>query len=533
MKLKAIVIVLTALMLATAAFGSGTQWKGKFGIGIRGPFIAPLFEGSDFELFGESYEPYALGWNGTLELRYGLSEKWVASLFGSYASSFDDSTATSDRSFAFAGSGDAFTRIEGGLFGLTGSYYFREEERTQPFVLAGFGVDYWLLNRRVFQSGDFVYQKTDLNIKLGGGLSYWINDNMTFDGQLRFTYVVANLNSNLDAGVYGPGDWSEGSTRPFRGYLEPAIGFTYYLGGGPDTDKDGVGDDKDQCPNTPRGARVDKVGCPLDSDGDGVYDGLDLCPNTPAGARVDGSGCPIDTDEDGVFDGLDKCPGTPAGVTVDQFGCPLDEDKDGVPDYQDECPGTPAGAPVDAKGCPLDSDGDGVADYLDQCPNTPAGTDVDDTGCPYDADFDGVPDSVDQCLGTPRDVAVDETGCPVAKRITTKIVLSDNVQYSSGSFELTPAAMKVLDGVAESMKAYPETKIRISGYTDSQGSEAFNLTLSKNRAEAVMMYLRDKGVSMGRMSTVGHGEDPRFFVGDNDTPEGRAKNRRVEIETVE
>jgi OOP family OmpA-OmpF porin len=60
-----------------------------------------------------------------------------------------------------------------------------------------------------------------------------------------------------------------------------------------------------------------------------------------------------DSDGDGVPDDRDKCPGTPAGVKVDEDGCPLDSDGDGVPDYRDKCPGTPAGARVDADGCEI------------------------------------------------------------------------------------------------------------------------------------------------------------------------------------
>src|SRR4030065_572506 len=89
----------------------------------------------------------------------------------------------------------------------------------------------------------------------------------------------------------------------------------------------------------------------------------------------------IDSDRDGVADNLDKCPNTPVGVSVDANGCPKDSDGDGVTDSQDQCPGTPAGVKVDASGCPLDSDGDGVADYLDKCPDTKPNTLVDDKGC--------------------------------------------------------------------------------------------------------------------------------------------------------
>jgi OOP family OmpA-OmpF porin len=89
-----------------------------------------------------------------------------------------------------------------------------------------------------------------------------------------------------------------------------------------DSDGDGVCDGIDRCPDTPKGAIVDKRGCPKDSDGDGVYDGIDKCPNTPKGCKVDKDGCPLDEDGDGVCDGIDQCPGTPKGVEVDKVGCP-------------------------------------------------------------------------------------------------------------------------------------------------------------------------------------------------------------------
>ena len=103
----------------------------------------------------------------------------------------------------------------------------------------------------------------------------------------------------------------------------------------PDTDKDGVVDRRDACPDTPIGATVDARGCPSDADHDGVFDGLDKCADTPAGATVDPTGCPTDTDKDGVYDGIDQCADTPAGVTVDAKGCPVDTDKDGVDDARD------------------------------------------------------------------------------------------------------------------------------------------------------------------------------------------------------
>ncbi len=69
--------------------------------------------------------------------------------------------------------------------------------------------------------------------------------------------------------------------------------------------------------------KVNTEGCPAeDQDGDGIWDGGDRCPNTPKGVKVDPVGCPMDSDGDGVADGDDKCPDTPKGTPVDAIGCP-------------------------------------------------------------------------------------------------------------------------------------------------------------------------------------------------------------------
>ncbi|GAB6043839.1 OmpA family protein [Endothiovibrio diazotrophicus] len=73
-------------------------------------------------------------------------------------------------------------------------------------------------------------------------------------------------------------------------------GAPYPPGCGPqDSDGDGVYDDQDACPDTPKGVKVDSKGCRVDSDGDGVYDEDDMCPNTAPGVRVDAKGCEIIT----------------------------------------------------------------------------------------------------------------------------------------------------------------------------------------------------------------------------------------------
>ncbi len=101
----------------------------------------------------------------------------------------------------------------------------------------------------------------------------------------------------------------------------PSLGIDFLFGGVVDTDRDGVSDDKDMCPDTPLGVKVNNVGCPLDSDKDGIPDYKDKCPDTPKIAKVDKNGCPVDSDMDGVPDYMDRCPNTPKGFKVDKKGC--------------------------------------------------------------------------------------------------------------------------------------------------------------------------------------------------------------------
>ena len=304
----------------------------------------------------------------------------------------------------------------------------------------------------------------------------------------------------------------------FPGYntstVNVAAGVNFVFGNNRDSDKDGVIDRKDKCPDTPLEVkkRVDKKGCPLDTDGDGVADYLDLCENTPAGVQVDTVGCPLDgdvdgvpdykdkcpntpeasrtlvdtlgcsldTDIDGVYDYLDKCPNTPNGVMVDSLGCPLDTDHDGVADYLDKCPGTAPEAigMVDSIGCPLDTDRDGVADYMDKCLNTPslAIGFVDLNGCPIDTDNDGVPDYLDKCSATPSGARgyVDEVGCPLDSDkdgIADFMDKCPNTPIEAfASVDLTGCPKDTdEDGVADFMDKCPNTPLAAKGFVDAKG----------------------------------------------------------------
>lgn len=229
-----------------------------------------------------------------------------------------------------------------------------------------------------------------------------------------------------------------------------------------------------------------------------------------------------DADGDGVHDDDDRCPNTPKGVEVDQHGCQPDFDGDGVPDADDQCPDTVAGARVDANGCELDSDGDGVKNSADRCPNTPAGAPVDANGCELDSDGDGVKDSVDECPDTEAGVAVDNRGCDLPPEYRL-----NGIYFEYDSAKLTGASMAAVNDAFEILKRHDDLQVEIAGHTDSRGTEQYNQGLSQRRAETVLRELVAKGIDPARLTARGYGESQP--VASNDTDEGRAKNRRVEL----
>jgi len=159
----------------------------------------------------------------------------------------------------------------------------------------------------------------------------------------------------------------------------------------------------------------------------------------------------------------------------------------------------PAPAPVAPSCADLDDDGDGVNNCDDKCPNSEAG----------------------QIIGP--------DGCPVPVSIDLK-----GVNFDFDKATLRPDAVSVLSEAAEILKRYPELRVEVAGHTDSKGSDAYNQKLSERRATAVYDYLTGNGVDASRLiGPVGYGESrpiaPNTNEDGSDNPEGRAKNRRTEL----
>ncbi|MCG2610230.1 OmpA family protein [Flavobacterium sp. SM15] len=257
-----------------------------------------------------------------------------------------------------------------------------------------------------------------------------------------------------------------------------------------------------------------------DTDGDGIYDKDDACPEV-AGLK-EFQGCP-DTDADGIADKDDSCPEVAGPKEFN--GCP-DTDGDGIVDKDDACP--EVAGPAAMQGCP-DTDGDGVADKDDKCVDVKGPRE--NAGCPWpDTDGDGVADKDDKCPDVKGTVA--NNGCPEVSEDAIKKLnaYAKTILFNSGKSSFQKQTYPVLESIAAILKEYPTSKFSIEGHTDSDGKDAANLKLSKDRAAAVKTYLIDHGIAADRLTSEGYGEAKP--IDSNKTAKGKANNRRVEVKLV-
>ncbi len=224
-------------------------------------------------------------------------------------------------------------------------------------------------------------------------------------------------------------------------------------------------------------------------------------------AELHGSSRPLDSDGDGIADDVDRCPEdkeVPNGIDDDD-GCPeVDSDGDGLLGSQDKCPDRSEDKDgfEDEDGCPdPDNDGDGIADVRDKCPmvaETQNGFE-DEDGC-----ADEVPEPVREFTG-----------------------VVNGIEFDNESANIKTDSFPTLDRAVSVFRDYSELRIEISGHCDNTGDVDVNTALSRERADQVKWYLVDHGIDAYRIVTVGLGASKP--IADNATPEGRAKNRRIEF----
>ena len=310
-------------------------------------------------------------------------------------------------------------------------------------------------------------------VNTGAGVTFWFAENIGLELTSKYK---KSYGERVAAGI-----------PDAPSFFQHTAGLIFKFGG-TDTDKDGIYDKEDACPQVAGLKQFN--GCP-DTDGDGIIDGSDACPQVAGLAAL--NGCP-DSDGDGITDANDACPQV-AGLAALK-GCP-DADKDGVADKDDKCPSV-AGAKENA-GCPwTDTDNDGVADKDDACPQV-AGL-ASNKGCP-------------------------EVSAADLDKISAE---AKSIYFNTGkaTFKSEDVPVKI-ESISNLLKQYPTAKFSIEGHTDSDGSEISNQKLSQQRADVVRNALIERGLKAENLSAVGYGESKP--VASNKTAAGKAKNRRTEV----
>ena len=474
-------LILFALIMAAAAFSPAMAQHdaGKFSIGLFG---------SPVKLVGDSVDQCNVSpWAG-LKLGYTITPLLTLTLNGGYGwvRPMDWTKSGIAKHFSVYPNSDFKTILMSLLADL--KLNLHPDSKFNPYLTAGGGGLLWdLKSADVSVHGQ---QKTGM-IDGGLGFEWFLSYRFGLELGAHYQYL---LDQKLDMSGYGDVQ---------TGNVEARLGFNFYLGGRRDSDKDGILDKVDKCPNEAEDIDgfQDEDGCPdYDNDKDGVTDSIDRCPRTAGPAA--NKGCPdVDADHDGIVNRLDKCPRVPE----DKDGF---EDDDGCPDY--------------------DNDNDGVPDSLDKCPNV-AGL-AENQGChDTDSDNDGIVDRLDKCPNNPG--PAETQGCPQTKEITREGLILRGVNFQIGKAIITETSRAILDQVVTSLKEWPEVRLEIQGHTDITGSRETNRLLSQQRAEAVRQYFIDRGIAASRLTAVGYGPD--LPVANNKTAAGRAQNRRVELKRID
>ena len=157
-------------------------------------------------------------------------------------------------------------------------------------------------------------------------------------------------------------------------------------------------------------------------------------------------------------------------------------------------------------------------------------------GCPppKDRDGDAILDADDACPDVPGEKNEDpkKHGCPVARVEKGQIVIREQVQFAYNSAKILNTSDYILEAVKKILDENPQIKkVSIEGHTDSKGGDAYNKALSQRRAKSVVTWLVQHGVDSKRLVSKGFGEEKP--IDSNDTEDGRANNRRVELQIVE
>ena len=464
-----------------------------------------------------------VGLNGEIMLRYGISKYFAAGIVTGY----EDLRSGQDPVYPLELPND-FLRLNAIPASLVGWVNLFPDRSTSPYVYAGVGLMFF---NRLNGSGDFVPSSSfssSFYVPLGLGFEAFQSKklSLTMDIGMRFT------NDETDAFSFNNSD----------SYVTAKAGINFYFGrsGSEDGDNDGLTDDEERKFGTnPELA---------DTDGDGLKDGdeVNLFKSDPL---------KIDPDDDGLADGEE---------ILKYKTDPLKSDTDGdkIPDGEEVLKYNTDPLKADTDGDSLsdgdeiltynsnplkvDSDGDGLSDW-DEVMTYKTDPNKEDT------DGDGLTDAqeVNEYKTDPLNADTDGDGLNDGAEVVRKLdplnpkdelvkgpgglergktIILQGVNFPPGNATLDRVSRTALEDIFISLVLNPDLQVEIAAYTDNTGDPEANRELSLRRAFAVKSWLVKLGIPDRRMTAVGMGEhDP---IATNNTPEGRARNRRIEVHVL-
>ena len=480
------------------------------------------------------------------DVKYGMSSKFSVGVEGSWMRTH--LADLSEQDDPDAGAGSSFDNIPDGpeqtgyIAGLIGEYQFKKDGSWSPYVVAGTGMYIWkwhdnegntlmsddpeldnpLAGTAAVPDVDLAgnpYELKDQELYLmgGAGIEFFPSDLLSFELGIKFRYLTHLFTSFTDEKDIVGGD--PGELDLPRGIAEAFLGVTLHFGG--------------SCPDASAAASGSPSSGPV-----------------PLDVQFDGSvmgGCPEYTYLWDFGDGTTSTEQNPRHTyaTEGNYTASLT-----VKDSKDN----PALSSVSiAASCPP----------LDATPSAnPTGGEAPLTvnfqvttsgGCPpltYAWDFgDGAtsaeqnPSHTFQTDGniTASLTVTDAKGGTAQKSVSVgvtpsfvptpdKPVVLEGVNFEYNKAVLLPESVEILNRVATSLLAHPEVNVEVGGHCDSDGSASYNQRLSQRRADAVREYLIKMGLPAAQLTARGYGETQP--VADNATPEGKAKNRRVELKRM-
>jgi outer membrane protein OmpA-like peptidoglycan-associated protein len=498
---------LSSMMMLQGASAQSTQGRWAFGLSGGGNYWV------------NDLNQQKIGPGGQLFIRYGLAPWFSIGLSGGM------DVLKANQSPALADLPYTYLKLNAYPFALQGWFHLMPGSSFSPYIRLG--------------GGNMAYQRKTVNNAPapddGTYSALIIPVGVGFE-----TFTSRNLSFMLDLGATSmPDDIDLRPNDSPDGYLSARVGIVWYPGSGDGDDADGDGLTAGQ--ERRLGTYPDNP----DSDGDGLPDGEEV-------KRYHTNPLRSDTDSDGLSDAdeVKKYKTDPIRFDSDGDGLSdgdeilkyntdpmrVDTDGDGLADGDEV---------LKLKTDPLkvDTDGDGLSDWdeVKVYHTDPANPDSDGDGIidgeevmkyktnplKVDTDGGGMIDGAEIIRGTnplnPKDDVVKET--IILER--GKSVVMDGVNFTTGSATLTRESEDILERAFTALAANPEIKVEIGGYTDNVGNKTANEKLSQRRADAVRAWFIAKGIAASRLTAKGFGmKDP---IDSNATPEGRAKNRRIEF----